>query len=85
MVSMAMLSASIACSGDDDGGNNCRTCDYFNGEEITLCDEGNGTMSVSVGGETEIVDLEGESFEEVAEGVCTLGDFDFDFDFGAKK
>lgn len=68
-----------SCNKDDDGGGkNCETCKIsMSGSTISTeyCDNGNGTMQMTVNGQTETVDLEGMSFDEYikalrASGMC---------------
>ncbi|MCF8713565.1 hypothetical protein JM658_01900 [Joostella atrarenae] len=78
-VCVCFLALSLtACSNDDDGASNERECNFL-GQEVVIRNNGNGTLSIIAGGESQEVDLEGESFETVADALCSAGEFDFDF------
>lgn len=71
ILSFAVIAALgfTSCSSDDDNGGGddggCQTCDLeFFGTVVSsqYCDNGDGTMDVTTEGQTETVDLEGESF-----------------------
>lgn len=75
---LALITLSFSsCSSDDDGGDSdCSSCSLA-GETIEICDNGNGTYTVTAGGETETItaeDLEGISPEDYIDLICTLGD-----------
>ena len=58
-----------SCNKDDDGGKkkDCETCELdLMGTSLVskFCDNGDGTMSVTVDGQTETTDLEGLTFEQ---------------------
>jgi hypothetical protein len=84
MFVLAVISAIniTACSSDDDGGSetqgnsDCETCNLeLLGESLTteFCDNGDGTITVTVFGESEIEDLEGVSFDEFISAYELLG------------
>ncbi len=59
-----------SCGSDDDGGN-CRDCSLL-GVPISICDNGDGTVTTSGGGESETITLpEGVTFEEYADTLCS--------------
>lgn len=66
-----------SCSKDDDGGGKvCETCNMsLMGTSITTeyCDNGDGTMDVTVNGETETVNLEGVSFNDYIDTMRQTG------------
>lgn len=65
------------CSSDDDGDQNCRSCDILGLVPAQICDNENGTATLTVDGESENIDLEGTDFNTVADGLCN-GDIDFE-------
>ena len=59
-----------ACGGNDDDGSSkeCQTCNQeFAGEIITseICDNGNGTFTITFNGEEETEDLNVATFEQI--------------------
>lgn len=69
ILSLAVIAAIsfTACSDDDDPQRTCQTCDLdFFGAVISsqYCDNGDGTMTVTIEGQEEVVSLEGQSFSE---------------------
>ena len=84
MLMLAVVSAiSItACSSDDDGGagtqgnSDYETCNLeLLGESLTseFCDNGDGTITVTSSGVTQIEDLDGVTFEQFISGFELLG------------
>ncbi len=76
-VAVCILALGLTACGSDDDGGNCRECSLI-GIPISVCDNGDGTVTVSGAGESESVTLdEGTTFEEYADEVCagtiTLG------------
>ncbi|WP_103069100.1 hypothetical protein [Aquimarina sediminis] len=60
-----------ACGSDDDGSSNCRECSLL-GVPISVCDNGDGTIKVSGGGETQTVTLEeGTTYDQYADALCS--------------
>ncbi len=60
-----------ACGSDDDGNPNCRECEVLT-IPVSICDNGDGTVTASGGGETETITLpEGTTFEQYAETLCS--------------
>ncbi|MFD0799657.1 hypothetical protein ACFQZJ_19465 [Maribacter chungangensis] len=60
----------IGCSDDDDE-NKCASCNLL-GVAIEACDNGDGTVTVSGGGESEVISgeqLEGQSAAEYVEAL----------------
>ena len=73
---LSLASLAFSCSSDDDSGSDetCVTCEVL-GFETTICDNGDGTVTQEVLGESETVDIpEGTTFEEFS----TCPDFDID-------
>ncbi|WP_224485364.1 hypothetical protein [Robertkochia aurantiaca] len=70
------IALAVSCTSDDDE-LQCKSCN-FGGMDIELCDNGDGTMLVTIAGESESVDLQGQSFELVSEAFCS-GEFEFTF------
>jgi hypothetical protein len=70
-LSMGLLS----CSGDDDeGGKDCDSC-TAQGQKIEICDNGDGTFTLTGGGESETFpasDLEGVDPGEFINLICDL-------------
>ncbi len=67
----------LSCSSDDDGDS--RDCDSCSaqGQTIEICDNGDGTFTLSGGGESETFpasDLEGVDPTEFIELICELAD-----------
>lgn len=68
-----------SCSSDDDAKtseNDCSTCNLeFLGESITseFCDNGDGTMTITTSGVSEIEDLDGATFEQFITSYELLG------------
>lgn len=78
MLSMAVLAAIsfTSCSSDDDAVDNCATCGIdLLGVVISseYCDNGDGTMTVTVEGVSETVDLQGQSFDAFIQGLELSG------------
>ncbi len=78
ILGMAMLATMAlsftSCSDDDDAAANCDTC-TAQGQVIEICDNGDDTYTLSVGGETETVsaaELQGVSPEDFIGLICTL-------------
>lgn len=72
LVTMALSFTS--CSDDDDAANDCETCSA-QGQEIEICDNGDDTFTLTVGGESETVsaeELQGVSPEDFIGLICTL-------------
>lgn len=67
----------VGCSKDDEGDGNSRTCDIFGLIPATLVDNGNGTATVTVDGESDTFDLEGTDFNTFADEICS-GDLELD-------
>jgi len=61
----------VACSSDDSA-DNCVECTIALAS-VEICDNGDGTATVSAAGESEIIDLEGVDFDTFATGACALG------------
>jgi uncharacterized lipoprotein YehR (DUF1307 family) len=59
--------AITACSKNDDDKKDCQTCNLdADGESISfeICDNGDGTITITSGGQSETEDLEGATFED---------------------
>lgn len=66
---LVLALAVTSCKKDDDGGDdrNCQTCDLTaQGTTVTsrFCDNGDGTMEVTTGGQTQTQSLSGQTFAE---------------------
>ena len=65
----------MSCSGDDDeGGKDCDSC-TAQGQTLEICDNGDGTFTLSGGGESETFpasDLEGVDPAEFVNLICDL-------------
>ena len=63
-----------SCSDDDNSDQDCRTC-YF--EEVIVvtrvCDNEDGTVTISLNGESRTEDLEGLGFDEFIDQLETIG------------
>jgi len=60
-----------SCGSDDDGGQNCRECELI-GIPVSICDNGDGTVTTTAAGQSETADLpEGVTFEQFAETACS--------------
>ena len=73
---LAMVLGLSSCSSDDDDNRTCDSCD-LQGQTIEICDNGNGTYTVSAAGQSETIteeELEGVTPAEYIEIVCSLGD-----------
>ena len=73
---LASLSMGLmSCSGDDDeGGKDCDSC-TAQGQTLEICDNGDGTFTLSGGGESETFpasDLEGVDPAEFVNLICDL-------------
>ncbi len=73
---LASLSLGLmSCSGDDDeGGKDCDSC-TAQGQTLEICDNGDGTFTLSGGGESETFpasDLEGVDPAEFVNLICDL-------------
>ncbi len=65
----------VACSSDDNKGLACYDCSLeLLGTviESEYCDNGDGTIEVTINGETETVDLEGTSYDDFISQVQTI-------------
>ncbi|NNG09605.1 MAG: hypothetical protein HKM92_05510 [Arenibacter sp.] len=78
ILGMAMLATMAlsftSCSDDDDAATDCDTC-TAQGQEIEICDNGNDTFTLTVGGESETIpasELQGVSPEDFIGLICTL-------------
>jgi hypothetical protein len=68
----------FSCSKDDDKGS-CETCDIA-GFSIEACDNGDGTVTISSGGDSETIseeELGGLSPDDYIKGICSVGDLEF--------
>lgn len=68
----------VACSNDDDSSSNqdCLSCSFSLEGELTsaeICDNGDGTITVSSGGQEETEDLEGITFDDFIAALETIG------------
>ncbi|QLE01051.1 hypothetical protein HX109_05535 [Galbibacter sp. BG1] len=77
LLAIALLGL-FSCSGDDDGGDSrdCKECDALvvSGEKSQLCDNGDGTYTLTYPGGSEDFELEdGEDFEEAFSSFCGGG------------
>jgi len=62
----------VGCSGDDDGNEQtCATCNLL-GVNVEACDNGNGTVTVTAAGETEVLSEEDLDGLTAAEYVAAL-------------
>ena len=62
-----------SCSKDDDGGGKeCVTCNT-SGITVEYCDNGDGTMDMTVGGQTETTELAGTSFNDYINALRQMG------------
>ena len=65
-----------SCSSDDDSDNrNCENCD-LQGQNVEICDNEDGTYTVTAAGQSETIteeELEGVTPEEYIELICSLG------------
>ncbi len=77
--SIALLTSFIflGCSNDDNEGNS-RTCNILGLIPATFVDNGDGTATVTVDGESDTFDLEGVEFEMFTDQICS-GDLELDF------
>ncbi|WP_298996208.1 hypothetical protein ACOKFD_12135 [Flagellimonas sp. S174] len=66
------------CSGDDDGDGNTRNCSILGLVPATFVDNGDGTATITVEGESDVVDLDGVPFETFTDQICS-GDLELDF------
>ena len=65
---------SVGCSKDDGPTKKCDSC-TLQGQKIEICDNGNGTYTLSAAGETETLDEEdlGDSTpKEFVEAICSF-------------
>ncbi len=64
----------LSCGSDDDGGDNCSSCEVA-GIPVTICDNGDRTATISITGTTTTtVDSfrDGETFAEFVERSCDV-------------
>ena len=68
------------CSSDDDSSpeQNSVDCNILGLVPVTFVDNGDGTATVTVEGESEIVNLDGIDFQTYTDQICS-GDLDLDF------
>ena len=72
---LAALFVLNACSNDDDGGRDCDSC-TIEGQRLEICDNGNGTYTLTFEGESETIteeDLEDLTPKEFVNAICALG------------
>ncbi|MCE2612281.1 hypothetical protein LVD13_04790 [Flavobacteriaceae bacterium D16] len=65
-----------SCSSDDGDDRNCENCD-LQGQTVELCDNGDGTFTLTAAGQSETIteeELEGITPAEYIELICSLGD-----------
>ncbi len=74
---LALSMVLIGCSSDDNE-NNTRSCDLLGLVPATFTDNGDGTVTFEVEGESETIDLEGTDFDTFVDQVCS-GDLELDF------
>lgn len=75
LLSAAILGLVIttSCSKDDDGAaRECVTCN-MSGLTAEYCDNGDGTMDMTVGGQTETMDLDGTNFNDYINALRQMG------------
>lgn len=59
----------ISC-GDDDSNSDCKLCS-FAGNKIEICDNENGTASVTAAGDTQVYKLsDGQTFDNLKKDIC---------------
>ncbi|AIY12576.1 hypothetical protein M667_04810 [Cellulophaga baltica NN016038] len=66
----------FSCSKDNDDKGICESCELI-GVPITACDNGDGTVSISSGGNSETIseeELGGLSPEDYVKAICSAGD-----------
>ncbi len=68
----------IGCSNDDGEELDTRSCDLLGLVPATFVDNGDGTATVTIEGESENFDLEGTDFNTFADQICS-GDLELDF------
>ena len=79
ILSIAMFSTIYftSCSNDDNvASQQCRTCELDALIAVITseyCDNGDGTMTVTTQGESEIVDLEGQTFDATISALEQIG------------
>lgn len=74
-----LLSIGFAgCSSDSDGDGDSRTCNILGLVPATFVNNGDGTATVTVDGESDTFDLEGVDFETFTDQICS-GDIELDF------
>jgi hypothetical protein len=74
---LAALFAMSSCSSDD-GAKDCDSC-TLQGKKLELCDNGNGTYTLSYDGKSETVneaELEDLTPKEFVDFVCALGNIE---------
>ncbi len=60
-----------SCGSDDDAPSNCRECEVLT-IPVSVCDNGDGTVTTSAAGESETITLpDGTSFEDYANTLCS--------------
>lgn len=64
-----------SCSDDDADDRNCDSCD-LQGQTVEICDNGNGTYTLTAAGQSETIteeELEGVAPAEYIGLICSLG------------
>lgn len=68
----------VGCSKDNNSGSS-RTCNVLGLIPTTIQDNEDGTATITIEGESDVFDLEGEDFDTFADTICS-GDLDLDFE-----
>ena len=74
-LAISLLFLLTACSSDDDAKSNCESCTSDLGNKFEICDNGDGTYTLTQAGETSTLtegELEGFTPKEVVEFGCEL-------------
>ncbi|MGB5236736.1 MAG: hypothetical protein WBM43_14420 [Flavobacteriaceae bacterium] len=73
----AMALGFSSCSDDDGDDRICESCD-LQGQNVEICDNGDGTYTISAAGQSETIteeELEGVTPEEYIDLICSFDDF----------
>lgn len=76
LVILALVISACSSDDDNDSSNECQTCDQeLEGQNFSseICDNGNGTYTITFLGEEETEDLNGASFTQIIAAYEALG------------
>ncbi len=74
LMSLALFALALgftSCGSDDDLPANCRECNILS-IDVTICDNGDGTITTTGAGQSETTDIpDGVTFDEYVDTLCS--------------